>query len=384
VTTKSKPKALQEFSEAAKAIVNPAVQDWMDRGGKVVGYFCSYVPEEIITAAGILPFRMRATGSTGTELSDAFFSSTNCSFVRHCMNMGLKGDFSFLDGLICINSCDHVRRIYDNWRRKINTPFLHMISFPRKTGERQVEWLRGELTLFKEALEKYLGFEITDERLREAIRLHNETRRLQRQLYDLRKRENPPITGAETLATMVASTAMPKLRYNQLLRELLQEVSGLPGHCDHSARLMIVGGMLDDPGYLEVIESQGGLVVTDSLCFGSRVCWADVDEQVGDPMAALAQYHIIDRPACPRMYGEQPRRAAFIRNMIREFKVDGVIGERIVFCDYWSGEHFLLDKQLKAEGIPFLRLDREYQLSGIGQLRTRVQAFLESVEGGKQ
>jgi len=379
VETKIKSKALQQFAEATETLVNPEVRSWREQGGKVLGYFCSYVPEEIITAAGFLPFRMRATGSTGTELADAYLSSINCSFTRHCLNIGLRGEYGFVDGVIWPSTCDHVRRVYDNWKRKVETPFVRIMSLPKKTDEPQVGWYRDEMVNLKEALEKHFGVEITDERLREAIRLHNETRRLQRKLYELRKRGKPPITGAEALAVMVASTAMPKERYNQLLRELLDEISQLEGNADYRARLMIVGGILDDPGFIKVIEEQGGLVVTDSLCFGSRIMWKDVAEGTSDPITALARYYIADRPSCPRMFGDYPRRADFIRDMIRDFKVDGIIGERLIFCDLWAVEHYMLAKEFKAEGIPYLWLDREYLLGGIGQLRTRVQAFLETI-----
>ncbi len=381
----SKPESgvLELFREISQTLVNPEIQDWKDKGGKIVGTFCSYVPEEIITAAGFLPFRMRATGSTGADEADAYLSNNNCSYARHCLGMGLRGDFDFIDGAIWLNSCDHVRRIYDNWEQKIGTPFKHLISLPRKTGEQQTAWLRDEFANLKEAMEQHFGVTITDERLWDAIKLHNENRRLQRKLYDLRKVESPPITGAETLAVMVAGTAMPAARYNQLLKQLFEDLKGATGHTEYRARLMIVGGILDDPAWVEVIEEQGALVVADSLCFGSRVCWAEVDETLEDPLMALARYHIIDRPACPRMFGEQPHRADFIRGMIRDFRVDGVIGERIVFCDFWSVEHFLLGKQFKVEDVPFLKLDREYLLGGVGQFRTRIQAFLETIDGGR-
>ncbi|MGB3128776.1 MAG: 2-hydroxyacyl-CoA dehydratase family protein, partial [Dehalococcoidia bacterium] len=289
--TNLKSKAFQEFSNAAETLVNPVLQRWKDQGGKVVGYFCSTVPEEIITAAGLTPFRMRATGSTGTEESDAFYSSINCSFPRHCFNQVLTGDFKFLDGIVCVNSCDHVRRIYDNWKRFVPTDFIEMMSLPRKTGPDQVGWYTEELAMLKDKIGKHFGVEITDDRLWKAIKLHNETRRLQKKLYELRKQEKPPITGAETLAVMVAGTAMPKEQYNEMLRELLDELSGSEGPGGHRARLLIVGGILDDPAYVKVIEDQGGLVVTDSTCFGSRLMWVEVDENASDPVTALAQYY---------------------------------------------------------------------------------------------
>ena len=377
--TKVKSKVLQQFQEATETIVNPELKKWIDQGGKVMGYFCSYGPEEIITAAGMVPIRMRASGSTGTELADAYLSSINCSFCRHCFNMGLQGEYDFIEGVVWLNNCDHVRRIYDNWKRKVKTPLTHMMSLPKLTTEVQVEWFREELAIFREALEKHLGVTITDEKLREAIKLHNGTRRLLRRLYELRKKDNPPITGAETLSVVVASTAMPREQFNQMLRELLEELSEAEGIKDYRARLMIVGSILDDPAYIKVIEEQGGLVVTDSLCFGSRIIWNEVDEEASDPLTALARYYIQDKPACPRMFDTQLKRSKFVTDMVKEFKVDGVIGERMIFCDLWTGEHFMLDGDLKEEGVPFMKLDREYIMAGVGQLRTRAQALLESI-----
>jgi bzd-type benzoyl-CoA reductase N subunit len=377
--TKVKSKALQQFQEAAETLVNPELKKWIEQGGKVMALFCSCGPEEIITAAGMVPFRARGTGSTGTELADAYFASIICSFTRHCFNMGLRGDYDFIEGAIWLNTCDHCRRIYDNWKRKVNTPFVQIMSLPKKTGELQVEWYRDEMAILKEALEKHLGITITDDKLREAIKTHNETRRLLRQLYELRKQDNPPITGAEALAVVVASTAMPRERFNEMLKELLEDLKGAEGIKDYRARLMIVGGILDDPGYIKVIEEQGGLVVTDSLCFGTRIFSTDVDEKAGDPLQALAQYYIADRYSCPRMFQDYPRRLSFIKDMIRDFKVDAIIGERLLFCDLWTVEHYQLSKEFKPEGTPYMQLDREYVLGGIGQLRTRVQAFLETI-----
>ncbi len=174
--TKLKSEVLNQFKEASKSLVNPALSDWREKGGKVVGCFCSYVPEEIISAAGMLPFRMRATGSTSTELADTYLSQNNCSFARHCLNMGLTGEFDFIDGAVWLNTCDHVRRVYDNWTRKVDTPFVHMISLPRKTGEEQVKWLWEEFVNFKQAMESHFDIKITDDAIRESIRSHNETK----------------------------------------------------------------------------------------------------------------------------------------------------------------------------------------------------------------
>lgn len=368
------------FSQAASCIANPELVRWRNGGGKVAGYFCSSMPEEILTAAGLLPFRIRGTGSDGTELADAHFSSINCSFCRHSFNQALKGEYDFLDALTMFNSCDNVRRIYDHWTRHVGTPFTHFMTLPRKAEPAQVEFFTGELANLRNALAAHLHVEISDDKLRAAIKLHNETRRLMRALYELRKRDRPPITGAQTLAVAVAATAMPKQRFNELLAELVAELKNADGIAGARARLMLLGGILDDPRYIEVIEEQGGLVVTDSLCFGSRNFWVDVDEAAAEPLAALAQYYVADRPSCPRTFGLYEKRAEFLRNMIADCRVQGVIFERLAFCDVWGFEEFPLTNDMTDWGVPLLSLDREYVLGAVGQLRTRVQAFLEGLE----
>jgi benzoyl-CoA reductase subunit C len=371
--------ALAELLEPSSSIPSSHVRKWKEQGGKVVGYFCSYVPEELISAAGILPFRMRATGSTETSLADTCLSAYNCTFTRHCLDLALNEAYDFLDGVVVVNSCDHVRRLYDIWRRKMKTPFVHLLAAPHMAGDDQIGWFRDELAIFKKALEEHFGVAITPERLGESIRIQNETRQLQKDLYALRARPSPPITGADTLGVVVASTAMPKQPYNELLRRLLSELDGGEGESNYRARLMLVGGILDDPAYVNVIEDLGGLVVTDSLCFGTRIFWNQVDERAEDPVEAIARYYLRERIPCARMIGEHPRRLEFTREMLGAFKVDGVVFQRLKFCDLWGGEGYMLRSALRESGVPVLTLEREYVLSGLGQLRTRVQAFLESI-----
>ncbi len=377
--TKPKSEAFQEFYKATEGIVNPEISKWKDGGGKVVGYFCSAMPEEIITAAGMLPFRIRATGSEGTELSDSHFSSINCSFPRHAFNMALQGEYNFMDGLLMFNSCDDIRRMYDNWIQQVKTPFVQILSLPKKADIPQVEFFRDNLAELKRQMETHFGAQITDDKLWEAIKLHNQTRRLLKSLYELRKADDPSITGADMLAITVASTAMPKEHFNRLLLDLLDKLVVTHGGKEHQARLMIIGSLLDNPDYIAVIEDQGGLVVADSQCFGSKLLWQTVGENTHDPLMALAKYYVMDRPSCPRMYTEYEKRVDYIRKIIRDFKVDGVILERMAFCEVWGMEQYLLVNDFKEWEIPLLVLDKEYILSGVGQLITRVQAFLETI-----
>jgi benzoyl-CoA reductase subunit C len=200
-----------------------------------------------------------------------------------------------------------------------------------------------------------------------------------RKIYDLRKSDNPPITGAEMLAITVASTAMPQNVFIDLLKELLDELGTAKGNGDHRARILLMGGELDNLEYVKAIEDQGALVVSDTLCFGSRMLWKDVNEKIDDPLTALAQYYIVDRPSCARVFTEYPSRLKYIKSMLKDFDVDGAIFSRLTFCEMWGFEQFSLSNDFKNLDVPLLCLDREYTLSGVGQLKTRVQAFLETM-----
>ncbi len=126
-------RAFEIFSEVEATLANPSLTRWKERGGKVMGFFCTMLPEELFMAAGLLPFRMRATGSTGTDLADSYFTNLNCSFPKHCLNLALEGTFEFLDGLVYANSCDHIRRLHDNWKRKVPIDFIGFLSLlPRR------------------------------------------------------------------------------------------------------------------------------------------------------------------------------------------------------------------------------------------------------------
>ena len=372
-------KALEELTRLSQTPFESAVVEHKKKGKKVIGFFCPYVPEEIIYAGGMLPLRIRPAGCTDTGTADAYMSRLNCSFARSCLQFIAEGVFDFLDGLVFANSCDNVRRLYDILREKHTFPFMHFISVPHKAGgDGAVTWFKDELTHFKENVENSFGVRISDEALADAIEVYNETRRLLKQLYERRQEKTPPITGTETLSVVLAATTTPKERYNRLLRELLQELEGREGISDYRARVMIIGSEYDDPAYSQIIEGLGGLVVADALCYGSRYFWEPV--RAGKDLLDGIARSYLDRPSCPRMSDRVIQRAAFIKEMAEQFKVDGVILQRIRYCDLWGGESIYLEKMLEESNIPLLSLEREYALSSVGQLKTRIQAFLETIE----
>jgi len=373
--------ALEDLTNLASDLENSAVKDWKSQGKKVVGFFCTYVPEEILYAADILPYRVRATGCTDTSSGDVYMSHLNCSFARSCLSFALEDRYSFLDGLVYTNSCDDVRRMYDNLRTVAPEKFAFMdfIDVPKKVDDAAIDWYRNGLVGFKSNVEKAFGVTITDEKLKKAIEVYNETRSLLKQLYELRQMDHPPITGAETLKVILAAGSIPKDRFNELMKALLEELKGKKGISGYRARLMIAGaGGCDDPEYFKIIEDLGGLIVTDADCFGSRYFWQPVE--IGDDLMLSLARAYMDRPTCARMMNRLDERLDFLKDMIADHKVDGVIYQIIRYCQVWGGQLLAVRDELNKAGVPFMYLDREYALGGTGQLKTRIQAFLETIE----
>ena len=354
------------------------------RGNKVFGWLCTYVPEEIIHATGILP--VRVTGySQEMELEDgnAYMYINNCSYSRSCLQMGLRGEYEFLDGMVAGSTCDGARRLYDLWQHYIKTPFHHILTVPRKYTEKAHALYYQQVVQLKERLEEFTGRQITDEQLRNSIDVYNWSRALLKQLYELRKADAPPISGAETMEVLNASFRMPKELFNQWLEQLLDELGKSSVTHKGRARLMVTGSVMNNPEFIRSIEAQGGLVVTDELCTSTRY-WSDpvVLKEGQNPVEAISRRYLSNFP-CARMVPSDERFNRIL-NLVKDFNVEGVISQIIRYCVPYAHDLPLLIGRLKEPGIPVLSLDVEYGTSGSGQIQTRVQAFLEMLEARKK
>jgi len=360
------------------------ILEYKQQGKKVFGWLCTYVPEEIIHAAGALPIRI--TGySSEVELDDgnAYLYINNCSFSRSCLQLGLRQGYDFLDGVVGGSTCDGARRLFDLWRNYIGTPFHHVITVPRKYTQSAHELYHSQILAFKQHLEEFLNTTITDESLLKSIELYNESRFLLNKLYGFRKLDNPLITGAETMEVLDTSFRMPKEVFNDYMKNLLDEITKSGKPQKGRARLMVVGSVMANPEFMKCIEDQGGMVVTDELCTSTRY-WSDpvVLDKNKTPLQAISQRYLNNFP-CARMYPSTERFNRIIE-LAREFKVDGVISQIVRYCVPYAHDLPLLTDRLKKEGIPVLALDVEYGTSGSGQIQTRVQAFLEMLEAKKK
>ena len=177
----------------------------VEGGQKVIGWVCTYVPEEMIHAAGILPFRVVGGEHVETPLADGYLYTNLCSFSRNCLEEGLSGQLDFLHGYVSCNSCDHIRRLFDNWMQFMKTPYTRALGVPCKVTPATLKYFVQDLTLFRRDLEEITGEKVSDEALWEAIRVYNRTRTLLEELYEMRKADPPPISGADVMEVVRAA-----------------------------------------------------------------------------------------------------------------------------------------------------------------------------------
>jgi len=381
---KSNEMLMKPFSRVLAELDNPYVRDQREKGRKVIGFFCSYIPMELIAAAGAVPFRIKGSPGRDIGIGTTYLSSRLCTFSRNALTLVLENDYSFLNGFVGCNTCDHIRRASQNWIVKKPANFTHFIHIPRVYGGENISFFRDQVMHLRRELEQWSGKTISDDDIREASLKYNRARGTLRKLSALRKQDKPALSGSEMLAISVAYHQMPVDDFNAaaepLLESVLGEKSANKGRSGR-ARLLLCGGMIDEPDYVAFIEEQGIDIVADAVCFGIRSYWDDVDMNQ-EPMEAIAERSLTHFP-CPHIGDSFERRWDTIRRIYDDYRADGIIFQKLKFCQIWGVDSYNMTPRCEELAIPFLSLEREYGFFSTGQVKTRLQAFTELIEERK-
>src|SRR5512136_3445151 len=231
------------------------VKAWKASAKRIIGVAYLAVPEEIIHAAEMLPFRVSGDNEPlPMELADSQLLPNNCSILRGFWQQVLEDKYPFLDGMVNSPVCDGMRRLHDNWLEFKKLPYMDIIYFPRKASEDALQMYLIDLERWRERLSEFRGQRIRDNELQRSIALYNRTRELLQQFYELRKREHPPVTGVEALEVMKASGRMPREQYNTLLEQLLDEIKRSGRKIKKGKRLMIVGNDIHNSNWIAALE----------------------------------------------------------------------------------------------------------------------------------
>lgn len=377
---------IEKLKIVATTLDNEFVEKWKKDHGKVVGYSCTFIPEEILHAAGLLPFRLRGVGTTSVSIGDSYFGPVNCSLPKCMLQLAGQGSYRFLDGAIISNGCDSMRRLEECWRKASEDypgtlpGYYEFFSVPHKSVDYSIEFYAQELKGMIATLERHFKVDITDKALKKSIKVYNQGRVLLKKLDELRYRSDVPITGSDAMAILIAGHAIPREEWGTMLTDIIAGLERSPSVSDHKKRLMLIGSANDDVDFIRLIEDGGAIVVADTVCFGSRTYANLVDEEEkADPVHTLAS-HYLSNSICPRMIGYYKDRRSYIMDLVKKASVDGVILQNVRFCDLHGSENGVLERDLEAAGIPCMRLEREYgPLVETGRVRMRLDAFMERI-----
>ncbi len=383
-------KHLIYFENLLENANNELVKQAQADGQLAIGYTCFHVPEAILNVGNCFSVRLRAPKTGSLDIATYYMSNYTCEFARALVERSIEGGYQFLDAMIGVDACSMMNRAMEHFEiLKVNEKpnfFVTHCDIPYKVTDYTLESYVKQMRLhvLDQLTEKY-GVDTSEEAIRKAVAEHNEVCSIISEMSEMRKEENPIITGYEFHVIDLVTYVCPKALILPYLRETLAELKKRKPDKKNPfrARVAIVGSEIDDPSLTALIEGCGALVVSDRYCFGSAPGREVIE--LNDEEDALTQLcrHVMEVSECARYISDEKvhQRRETADRLAKEFKADGIIYEQMKYCDYWGFERALASHIMHDEyGWPVLSVDRLYNNGNSGQLRTRVQAFVESLE----
>lgn len=358
------------------------------KGKPVIGWFCRYTPVEVIAALGGFPYRLYGT-SQPVQAADSYLPTNFCPYVRSCLESALRGENDFLDGLVVVNSCNAMTHLCNTWQHYLHPPFIYLLDLPRTSKARAVSAFARTVAIFASSLSAYLGSPLTFSALQETRHLYGELYSLLRELYHQHQTLSL-LKEEELLLLLRLATNSPVEEFIPFLTQSFPHWKKfLAQRKVKQERKVLLAGNSPPLEFVSFLEELGAEVVADELCVGWRLVAGQEEndavlpvsfpgEEEELPFLALAQ-DILRRPPCPRMKHAASRKETLL-SLYRASGAAGVIYYHLKFCDLDGYDALYLREACLREGIPFLLLEGDYTCGGQGQIQTRVEAFLETLE----
>ena len=383
-------KHLIYFENLLENADNELVKQAQADGKLAVGYTCYHVPEALLNIGNCFSVRLRAPRTGSLDIATYYMSNYTCEFARALVERGMEGGFQFLDALAGVDACSMMNRAMEHFEiLQLNSKpnfFVSHCDIPYKITDYTLDSYVSQMRIHVlDELKNRYGVDTSDDAIRAAVAQHNEVCRIISEIVEMRKADNPVITGYEFHVLNLVTYTCPKDLILPYLRETLEELKTRQPDEKPAfrARVAIVGSEIDDPQLTKLIEGCGALVVSDRYCFGSMPGREEIPLEEGkDVLQSIADYYMW-RNQCPRAMGPENiiARKRYIFDLAEKYHADGIIVENMKFCEFWSYEKVLASHILTEEmGVPCCTIEKEYALGSVGQLRTRFQAFVESLE----
>lgn len=359
-------------------------------GKKIIGYPCVYVPLEMLTALDLVPYRAYGDIREAVTEADRALPTSFCPIMRTCLDCDLKGKNDFLNGMVTVHSCDPQEKTARVWESYTDYPYFHFIDMPSTVRPEAIEYFKSQLNDFRKTLEAFTGQKLSADKLKSAIKAHNQQRALVQQLYELTKPVPPLISGIELVQVVKALMSLPVAEGNDLLTQVIGEVKNRTDVPKKKpARLLIWSSTLDDTDIMQIFETKAN-VVMDETCGGIRAYRGSV-KLTTDPLDGLADYYMKEI-TCARTFrqatlGETKKdyakdiqsRFGYLKGIVKEWKINGTILLLVRYCDPFAFEMPSLKDYLDSIGIPSTYIEYDYTIGALAPLRTRVEAFLETL-----
>lgn len=384
-------KHLIYFEDLLQEANNELVRKGKDEGNLCLGYTCYFMPEVLLDLPGCFAVRLRAPKCTSPDMATYYMSGRTCHYGRSLLERALEGGFNFIDAQLATETCTVTCRFQEHLgymddvinNATFKTEFTDV---PFKKNENSIDHYEKQLKIHVlDFLEREFGVDVSDEAILKSIEINNEVNDIITEIGNYRKLDNPTITGYEFHVITLVSMVCPKYLIIDKLRETLEELKTREpdDKPNFKIKVLLAGSENDDPDFTKLIEGCGALVVADRYCYGSLEARGHIDIEEGEsPLRAVARHYLLTSQCARFMEQREMRnRKKVIADYAKEYKADGIIVASNKFCEYWSYERMIDSIVLPRDyGFPVCSIEKEYINTASGQLRTRFQAFVESVE----
>lgn len=386
LTQENRPEGMNYFNFVFSEVHGLRIKELEDhkkQGGKVLGTFCVFVPDEVILASNAISVGLCAGSQFWVEDGEKHLPRNLCPLIKAFVGAKVSGTcpyFQSCDMVIGETTCDGKKKA---WEILSDYVPVHVMDLPQMKRNKDYSMWMEEIKLFIDEVEKLTGNKVTVEGLKEGIDVCNKKRRALKRLYDLRKVTPSPITGLDSLLiSQIAFNDDPK-RFTEELNKLCDELDERvkQGKPEGKKRIMITGTPMAIPNWKlhSIIESLPAEVVVEETCTGTRYFENEVNpegETIEDLITNLADRYLNINCAC---FTPNEGRIDDILRYVKEYNIDGVVYSNLSFCHTYSVEYNRVEKALKEAGIPMINIETDYSTEDSGQIKTRVEAFIEMI-----
>ena len=383
-------KHLYYFERLLEDAYNDLIRQAQGEGKLCIAYTCENVPEPLLNLEGTFSARLRAPRTGSMEMGTYYMTSFLCEYSRALLERAIEGGFNFADCIITPDGCSMMNRCVENMELLKTMDkekfFYEYMEVPMKADDNGLNLyvLQCKNHILKPLAQNF-GIDTSDAAIRRAVEEHNRVCSLIRAIGEYRKGDHPTITGYEYHIITMATYAAPKYLLIDKLEETLEELKTRQPdtRSPFRARVVLVGSEMDDVDVVKLIEDSGAYVCADRYCYGSfpgRDPIVLTEDE--DALTQICRQYMY-RGQCPRFMNQAKiqERRRYVADLAKEYGADGIIYEQVKFCDPWAYEKMVGSHVLREDfGYPVLSVDRPYAIGVSGQLRTRVQAFVESIE----